>query len=295
MQTNKRLSTVYKQAKVFPFDSNSKLVFFSDCHRGDDSISDEFSRNQTMMLSALEYYYKNGYTYVEVGDGDELWEHTNYKHIRAAHIDVISLMKKFYEDDRMILLYGNHNIFLKEEEYVRKHYELFYDEYKEEWTTLFPGIKPYEGVIFKHQITGQEIFVVHGHQGDLLNDQLWFVNMFFLRYFWRYMHIVGFKSPSSPARNQAKRHKIEKRYSRWIRQNRMILICGHTHRFKYPKRGQVPYFNTGCCIHSKGITAIEVIDNKIMVVQWRMLAEQDGVLRMVRNVIRGPQPIDHFK
>ena len=72
MKTDKRLTEAYKNAKIELFDKNSKYIFFSDVHRGDDSVSDEFTRNQNLFLHALNYYYNNEYVYVEAGDGDEL-------------------------------------------------------------------------------------------------------------------------------------------------------------------------------------------------------------------------------
>jgi hypothetical protein len=74
MKTEQRLTRAYKKAKIEYFDNQSKYVFFSDVHRGDDSVSDEFARNQNIYLHALNYYYKEGYVYIEAGDGDELWE-----------------------------------------------------------------------------------------------------------------------------------------------------------------------------------------------------------------------------
>ncbi|MBE5960659.1 MAG: serine/threonine protein phosphatase [Lachnospiraceae bacterium] len=292
--TNRRLTQAYHEAKVKYFDENSKIIFFSDSHRGDDSLSDEFIRNQTLMLGALQYYYKEGFTYIENGDGDDLWEHAHFKHIRAAHTDIFTIMKKFYDAGRYIMIYGNHNIFMRNRLYVKAYYYYFHDEYKDEDVELFKGIRPIESLVLKQKKTGQEILVLHGHQGDLMNDQLWFVNMLLLRYFWRFMHVVGFRNPASPAKNQAKRHKVEKQYTKWIAKHRMMLICGHTHRMKFPKKGQLPYFNSGCCIHTKGISGIEIQNNEIMLVQWRVEADDSGVLRIRRHVIRGPEPVEKF-
>ena len=125
MNTEKGLTKAYKDAAVEYFDKNSKYVIFSDIHRGDDSVSDEFARNQAIFLHVLNYYYKNGYIYVEAGDGDELWEHKNFKHIRLAHKDVFIAMKKFFDGGRLRLIYGNHNIFLKNMDYVRENYYQF--------------------------------------------------------------------------------------------------------------------------------------------------------------------------
>lgn len=294
MFTDRRLTQAYNNALIKYFDDKSKFIFFSDCHRGDDSISDEFTRNQTIFMCALQYYYERDYTYVEVGDGDELWEYKEFKYIRAAHTDVFTVMKKFYDDKRFIMLYGNHNNALKHKVYARNHYYYFYDEYEGRIGPLFKGITPIEALVLKHRETGQEILTVHGHQGDLLNDRLAWVNEFFLRYFWRYIHVVGFKNPSSPARNLYTRHKVEKKYSDWLRKHDVMLICGHTHRMRFPRKGQLPYFNTGCCVRTKGITGIEICEGKIYVVEWRIEASEDGTLRVVRNIIRGPRKIGEF-
>lgn len=295
MQTNKQLTEAYRHAKIMNFDKNSKIIIFSDTHRGDDSISDEFARNQSVMVAALKHYYKEGYTYIEAGDGDELWEHPKFQTIRAAHTDVFTELKKFFQKNRMIMLYGNHNIFLRNPYYVAKSYFYFYDEYLGSRQELFPNLLPIEALLLREKNTKQKILIVHGHQGDLMNDQLWFVNMILLRYFWRFMHIVGLKNPSSPAKNIYRRHKIEKNYTDWIKKHKVILICGHTHRLKFPKPREVPYFNSGCCIHTKGITGIEIVNNEIMVVQWRMEADEEGIFRSVRRVIRGPKPISEFR
>lgn len=294
MFADKRLTSAYKKAKVEYFDKNSKYIFFSDIHRGDDSISDEFKRNQNVLLHALNYYYDNGYTYVEVGDGDELWEYPEFRHIRYAHSDIFAAIKKYYDNNRLIMLYGNHNIYLQSKLYVKLNYFTFYDEYTQDIHDLFKGLKPQEALVLKSKESGQEILIVHGHQGDLMNDQLWFLSMLAVRYFWRFMHVVGFHNPSSPARNHFKRHRIEKTYKKWIRKHHMMLICGHTHRVKFPKKKELPYFNTGCCIHTRGINGIEIADGKIMLIDWRIRTDKNGSLHVIRSVVRGPVPIEKY-
>lgn len=295
MFTDRRLNQAYKNARVEYFDSRSKYVLFSDCHRGDDSISDEFTRNQPIFYHALNYYYENGYTYVELGDGDELWEYPHFKIIRSAHTDVFSIMKKFFDDKRMIMLWGNHNIYLKNKNYVKNHYYQYPDDYNPNMHPLFPGLKTYESLIFRNKDTMQEIFAVHGHQGDFLNDQIWGFSMIWLRYFWRFLHVVGFHNPSSPAGNLYKRHKIEIAYKKWIQKNKMMLVCGHTHRPRFPHKKELPYFNTGCCLRTKGITCIEIVDNKIMMVDWRIRSDPEGNLKVVRLVARGPEAIEKYR
>jgi hypothetical protein len=159
---------------------------------------------------------------------------------------------------------------------------------------LFTEITPYEALILKNKSSGQEILTVHGHQGDFINDQIWMLSMFLLRYFWRFMHVVGFHNPSSPAKNLYKRHKIEKNYRIWIEKHKIILICGHTHRPRFAKNEDLPYFNTGCCIHTRGITGIEILDGNILMVEWRIRPDKEGILHIHRNVMRGPEPIENY-
>jgi UDP-2,3-diacylglucosamine pyrophosphatase LpxH len=294
MNTDKRLTQAYKNAKTEYFDVNSKYIFFSDIHRGDDSISDEFTRNQNIFLYALNHYYNQGYVYVEVGDGDELWEYPKFKHIRLAHTDIFIVLKKFFDANKFIMLYGNHNIYLKSKSFVSENYFNFYDEYNQKRVELFKGLTPQEALRLKSKETDQEILIVHGHQGDFMNDQFWFLSMLLMRYFWRFMHVVGFENPSSPARNLYKRHKVEKAYNKWIEKHKMMLICGHTHRPKFPKNEELPYFNTGCCIHTRGISGIEILQGKICMVDWRITADENGVVRIERQVVRGPEPIERF-
>ena len=67
-----RLNKIYENAKRIDFNNRDRLVFFSDIHRGNNSWADEFARNENIYYYALQYYYDERFTYVEVGDGDEL-------------------------------------------------------------------------------------------------------------------------------------------------------------------------------------------------------------------------------
>lgn len=295
MQTRKRLDNVFRDAFPVPFDDTSKYVFFGDVHRGDDSLSDEFGRNRHIYDHALDFYYQYGCTYVEVGDGDELLEQPKYKHIYTAHVTTFAMLKQFYDDGRLIMLYGNHNRQLRNPKYIESNLYRTHDEFSETHEDLFPGINVHEALILKHRTTGQEIFVVHGHQGDFINDQLWFLSFFTIRYFWRFMHILGVKYAASPSRNLNRRHKVEKNFNRWNLQHDIMLICGHTHRPKFPKLGEPAYFNTGCCIHPRGINCLELVCGQVTLVSWRTHSKKDGTLFVKRSIIQGPEPITKYQ
>lgn len=95
------LANSYKKAKQITIDKKSKLIFFSDCHRGDNSYADDFSQNKQVYLHALTNYYNNGFTYFELGDGDELWENRDFATIFNAHKPIYDLLKKFHEEKKI--------------------------------------------------------------------------------------------------------------------------------------------------------------------------------------------------
>lgn len=294
MFTDKRVTEAYDNAKRMYFDDYSRIVFMSDAHRGDGSISDEFLRSRNLFVHALNEYYASEYTFVEVGDGEELLEYSDFEYIRNAHRDVYEGIRKFHDEDRYIRIYGNHDLFLRNPEYVEENYHVDYDEFNERYYDFMKGLEPIESLVLKHRKTSQEIFVLHGHQGDAPNDQFWFFTMISLKFFWRFLHRFGIRNPASPTKNASKRHKIERNYSKWIKENRKMLICGHTHRFKFPKNKNVPYFNTGCGIYPASITALELSEGMIRLVRWKEEVAEDGALYIKRETMRGPEPIELF-
>lgn len=294
MKTVQRLKDAFTNGRLEMFDESSKYVLLSDCHRGNGNQADEFTKNQNTFQYALSFYYQRGFTYVEVGDGDELWEHPRIKDIKNAHFETFEIIKRFHQNNRFILIYGNHNIYLKDPKYVEENLFTHLNEHSQERIDFLKDIKPEEALVLKHKTTGQQIFIVHGHQGDFSNDQFWYLNMLSLKYFWRFLHAIGVQNPSSPVKNESKRHKIEKNYAKWIQKYRMMLVCGHTHRLKFPRKNDLPYFNTGCCIYPTSLTAIEIENSMITMVRWKIQANEEGILQVERNIIHGPRPISDF-
>ena len=52
VSTPKRLDEIYRHAQEIPFDSDSKLILMSDCHRGQGNAGDNFLANQTVCFGA---------------------------------------------------------------------------------------------------------------------------------------------------------------------------------------------------------------------------------------------------
>jgi len=71
----------------------------------------------------------------------------------------------------------------------------------------------------------------------------------------------------------------------------MMVICAHTHRFKYPREDELPYINTGCCIYPTTITGVELEKGIIKIVRWKVKTDGEGNLKIDRKIIRGPDPV----
>ncbi|HWT27008.1 MAG TPA: metallophosphoesterase, partial [Mobilitalea sp.] len=168
MSTAKRLSRVLATSREIPFDESSRIVIMSDCHRGDGDWADDFSNNQNLYFAALTYYYESGYTYIELGDGDELWENRDLNMIINIHSDVFWLLSLFYKDERLHMLYGNHDIVKRDPKYMMTKCNSYYCESLNSRIALFPGINITEGLILRYKNSNNRILLAHGHQGDLL-------------------------------------------------------------------------------------------------------------------------------
>ncbi len=241
MLTSKsRLDNAYKNAKQLAFDDNSKFILFSDCHRGDNSFADDFANNRNIYFHALKHYFSEGFTYIELGDGDELWENLTFKSILDAHKNVYDLMQLFYNQQRLHLLWGNHDMVYRDPKNVEKYLYTYFDERMGEVMPLFPSIQIHESIVLKHAETQQELFLVHGHQADWWNFLFWKWSRFMVRVLWKPLNVMGIADPTEPAKNYKEMIKIERRTKKWIvANNNLITVCGHTHRPRFPEPGDI--------------------------------------------------------
>lgn len=291
---NKRLEQVYQTAETLPFSSSSKIVIMSDCHRGQGNTGDNFLQNQNIFFGALELYYQKGFTYIELGDGDELWENRKIEAIEQMHSDAFWLMSKFYKHNRFYMLYGNHDIVKSRKSFMQKHCESYYCESSHRFQSLFPNIEVHQGLVLQNSETGQEILLVHGHQGDLLNDTLWPLARFLVRYVWRPLETIGFLAPTGAGRAHKSKDKVERKLASYASAQKRILIAGHTHRPQFPASGEGYYFNDGSCVHPRCITAIEIQNNQITLVKWAVTTKKDRSLFIGRHVLEGPTDLSEY-
>ena len=273
MSAYSRISKGFETALVLPLNHSSKYVLMSDCHRGRGNANDNFLKNEYLYLAAMKFYFKKGFTYLELGDGDELWENRSIEEIKEMHKSSFQVLGDYYKNHRVYALYGNHDMVKKKTKKFQKYMLTCACDKNMCQISLCPDIKFYEGIILKDGEKGKDIYLTHGHQTDILNSTFWKVSRFLVRYFWRPLEALGIPDPTSAAKNNIKKKKSEDRLMNWAVSNGKILITGHTH---HPMTGtwDAPYFNTGSCIHPSGITAIEIQDRCIRLVKWSLQADE---------------------
>ncbi len=293
------LDRLLKNSKIIDINESSKIILFSDCHRGDNSWADDFSLNKNLFHYALYYYNKLGCTYIEVGDGDELWENP-FHNVLEAHQPVFELMQKYFDTDpqknRLYLIYGNHDRKKEDPSYIKDSLQKILHNsigFNDSCRQLFENIQFHEGLILHHTKNGKRILVVHGHQGDPLCDQFAWFSEFLVRILWKTLQqITGFKDPTSPANNPTKRMKIGENIKKWLDKNPGIaIIMGHTHEPYLAMGNEAPYYNTGSCVHPHHITGIEIINDQIFLVRWGISADKESRLFVKREVIGEPVQI----
>ncbi|MBU2261239.1 MAG: metallophosphoesterase [Proteobacteria bacterium] len=293
----------------------TKLVCMSDMHRGDGSGADDFAQNSLIYRCALEHYLENGFTYVELGDAEELWENDNFDQIYITHTSVYELLAKFHDPDpaktRYIKVWGNHDLYWKDNEAV--------------YRTLFPGIEIHEGIVL--EVGAQEgggeaasgaILLLHGHQADpKCSGEMAVVSKFFVHNFWPDLQRCGVKDPTRAALNPGLCNEVDKRLHEWAKRNDRgvaAIIAGHTHRavfenlsltesrylesrvktdgVKIKHQPDGSYYNTGSCVHPLCITGIEITFENgphLRLIEWGQ-ATEGNALTIQRTGLEETEP-----
>lgn len=284
MSYDSRLQKAFQKAPVLPLTANSCYVLISDCHRGDGSWGDNFLKNQNLYFTALQHYYHRGFSYIELGDGDELWENRNMNQIIDIHNHIFWLMSRFYQEHRLFLLYGNHDMEKKKCNYSRQKCASYFCSDTQCKQSLFPDLPFYEGLILRDPLTGNCLHLTHGHQADFFNSTLWRVTRFLVRYVWRPLEHFGVLDPTSAAKNYTRKDHTEKRLSAFAVKNQLHLVTGHTHRPRLNPEAPA-YLNTGSCVHPRCITYLEIEHAQISLVKWSVDIRKDRTLFVERTVL----------
>jgi len=302
-----------KSGSMFSFDPQEQsIIIFSDHHKGARDGSDDFRLAEKNYLAALDYYNEQKFFYVNLGDGEELWENTIMS-VMKFNKAPFAKEKLFADRNAYCKIIGNHDLFWKNDpltaqRYIKKMYGR--------------ELKIFEGIVLRVQLKTKyvDVFCTHGHQGDAQSDGNAF-SKWFISYIWGPLQSFLEINTNTPSTNDSLKSLHNIMMYNWVyEQPYCILITGHTHQpvFKslthlerlylaleearekndratvnrieaeIPRRKREynfvssdfknmnpSYFNSGCCCFDDGtITGIELDKGFIRLIKW---SYRDGV------------------
>lgn len=159
---DRQIDRAFQDARLLNLADHPRLVLFSDCHRGIGTGNDSFLNNKPLCEAALNYYDAQKFTCIELGDGDELWENRRIADIAEIHGDIFAKLADFAADGRLFLLWGNHDRVKSS------------PRFRPASGTTYSFLPPAaESLILEDPVGGRRLYLLHGHQVDPLNNQLW--------------------------------------------------------------------------------------------------------------------------
>lgn len=293
--------------QVVPIDAaTARFIIFSDHHKGAGDQSDDFTTNKENYSAALDYYYRENYTYINLGDSEELWENKPEPVLKLYHA-IFEKEALFLKTRRLYKIFGNHDLLWFDALAVKKYLAPVFGD----------TIKILEGLVLQLTVNQKSIsiFITHGHQGDKVADNnafsKWFVGRIWVP-IQRWLKL-NVNTPAKDFRLSDRHNQLM--YLWTMRYKDTILITGHTHkpvfesldhiqrlnnqlqnaedkgdenesamlRSEIEKRVleyggkpeqltkwvQPTYYNSGCCCFNDGdITGIEIADGKMRLVKW---------------------------
>jgi len=288
---------------------NQRIIIFSDQHRGARNGADDFAVCENSYLTALDYYNKEKFYYVNLGDCEELWENTLFTIVKYNEA-VFEKEKLFISRDAYCKVFGNHDLFWDNDPLVPFWLKKIYGKV----------IRIYTGVLIRVDFSmGKhlDIFCTHGHQGDKQSDGNAF-SKWFVSYVWGPLQNILEINTNNPSANDNLKtlHNIYM-YDWSAAQENTVLVTGHTHQpvfnslthlerlYQQLKKArtlndadaqkkieaEIPrrkreydfvnqsfdtmrptYFNSGCCCFEDGtITGIEISDGFIRLIKWSLV------------------------
>jgi predicted phosphodiesterase len=293
-----------KKGPVINFTPDQSFIIFSDQHKGTKGGSDIFALAENNYLAALQYYNQNKFTYINLGDGEELWQNTVSRVKRKNKLS-FAQERLFVDRDAFIKIFGNHDLYWDNDPLAPVMLERIYGK----------NVKIHEGAILQTSVNGKliSIFLTHGHQGDLQSDGNW-LSKWFIANIWGPVEMYLSLNLNTPSVDDHLKTLHNTMMYQWSAQQKdTLLITGHTHQAVFESLthlerlyrqldnakelqdaelvksleqrisksvangaiaptffGYKPtYFNSGCCCFDDGdITGIEISDGLIRLIKW---------------------------
>jgi len=275
-----------KKGVVLSLKENSRIIIFSDHHRGAKNGADDFMKAETSYLAALDYYFENKFQYISLGDSEELWENT-LSQVKKNNTLTFEAEKRFILKDKFFKVFGNHDLYWDNSPIASQQLKAIYGkklrvfegiilekDNKEEHTQKEKTNNPFS--IFKIKSGAEDevlpiancpltIFLTHGHQGDASSDGNWF-SKFFVANIWAPLQSylrINFNTPAYDEDLKTAHNLIMYEWS--AKYKSLILITGHTHQpvFESLTHPEKLYKQLGDAIKANRIDEVKQIEEEI--------------------------------
>lgn len=222
-----------------------QFIIFSDQHRGAKNGADDFMSAEAAYLAALDHYYRKNFSFISLGDSEELWENLLRK-VKKHNAATFQAEKLFIQQNRFYKVFGNHDLYWVNDPLAWWQLKNIYGQ----------EVRVYEGIILQITIDNRQyaigksggssgnlpiaipiaigsrltIFLTHGHQGDASSDGNWF-SKFFVSRIWGPLQAYLRINPNTPAYDEQKKTEHNHIMYEWsAAQKNLVLITGHTHQ-----------------------------------------------------------------
>jgi len=219
-ETFSQLSRLWEDENISVLSTaESKYAILSDLHFGDGGPADDFHHNKETFKRMLTYYQEKGYSIILLGDIEELWQFDLDQVKKEYDDEIYSLFRKL-EDGHVIRIFGNHD---------------------REWESPPDPVmkKPGktrgapEALKIGNDAHHPFILLVHGHQGNIESDKNSWISKFLVRGAFKPFEpiakILGLYGHPTATKSQITTDYEQVMYA-WAKENKVILICGHSHR-----------------------------------------------------------------
>ena len=249
-----------KKGIILTIKENSRIIVFSDHHRGAKNGADDFMKAEASYLAALDHYFQHKFQLISLGDSEELWENT-LASVKKNNSLTFEAEKKFILQDRFFKIFGNHDLYWDNSPMATQQLKTIYGK----------KLRVFEGVILETGKRNNEdinpaiasdrkkkaaslpipfldkssnannealpiancpltIFLTHGHQGDASSDGNWF-SKFFVSNIWAPLQSylrINFNTPAYDEDLKTAHNLIMYEWS--AKYKNLVLITGHTHQ-----------------------------------------------------------------
>jgi len=218
-----------------------------------------------------------------LGDVEDLWQF-DLDRIQDRYDEKIYSLIRSFTDNKVYRIFGNHDA-----------------EWKRPPDPVLNNTKMLNKTPEAIKL-GNDIFLVHGHQGDYKCDKVaWFSKFFsrcfklgvpFLRAFFDYENRSATKSQIPKNR--------EKLYYDWARSKKVILICGHTHNAIFASQSYYWLLKEQIEVKEKELAKIKNTEDEVMIdrlskkiinLKTELFNEKKRERKYNRITVKGKEPL----